>query len=79
MPIATGAIATNCFLAYNSDGTTRRLYGTAAALIFASLPLTKFVMMPGISRLINVGRSAALQGKEGVNAEVERVGSSIIT
>jgi hypothetical protein len=52
MPIATVAIATNCYLAYQSDGLPRRLHGTAAALIFASLPLTKFVMMPGISRII---------------------------
>ena len=73
MPIATVAIAANCYLAYNSDGTTRKLYGSAAALIFASLPLTKFVMMPGIQRLTEVGRSAALQSKGGVDAEVTQL------
>lgn len=70
MPIATVAIAANCYLAYNSDGATRTLYASAAGLVFASLPLTKFGMMPGISRLIDIGRSAALQGKGGVDAEV---------
>lgn len=74
MPIATVAIAANCYLAYNSNnGTTRKLYGSAAALIFASLPLTKFVMMPGIQRLIDVGRSEVVQGRSGVDAEVGRL------
>lgn len=73
MPIATVAIAANCYLAYTSEGATRKLYGSAAALVFASLPLTKFVMMPGISRLIEVGRSVALQGKSGVDAEVTKL------
>lgn len=73
MPIATVAIAANCYLAYNSEGAERKLYGSAAVLVFASLPLTKFVMMPGISRLIEVGRSAALQGKSGVDAEVTQL------
>ncbi|KAH0283454.1 hypothetical protein M436DRAFT_82386 [Aureobasidium namibiae CBS 147.97] len=70
MPIATVAIAANCYLAYNSDGTTRKLYGSAAILVLASLPLTKFVMMPGIQRLVDIGRSAALQSKGVVDTEV---------
>lgn len=74
MPIATVAIAANCYLAYRSDDTSsRQLYGTAAALIFASLPLTRFVMMPGISRLIAVGRDISLQGDKRIDAEVVRL------
>jgi hypothetical protein len=70
MPITTVAIATNCYLAYQSDGMSRRLYGTAAALIFASLPLTKFVMMPDISRVIAIARDVNLQGDKRVDVEV---------
>jgi hypothetical protein len=70
MPIATVAIATNCYLAYQSDGMARRLYGTAAALIFASLPLTKLVMMSGISRIIAIARDVSLQGDKRVDVEV---------
>jgi hypothetical protein len=74
MPIATVAIAANCYLAYQSDDkSSRQLHGTAAALIFASLPLTKFVMMPGISRLIAVGRDVTLQGDKRIDAEVVRL------
>jgi hypothetical protein len=74
MPIATVAIAANCYLAYQSDDkSSRQLYGTAAALIFASLPLTKFVMMPGISRIVAVGRDVGLQSGKGVDGEVVKL------
>jgi hypothetical protein len=70
MPIATVAIATNCYLAYQSDGMPRKLYGTAAALIFASLPLTKLVMMPGISRIIAIARDLTLHSDKRIDVEV---------
>jgi hypothetical protein len=70
MPIATVAITANCYLAYQSDGISRRLYGTAAALVLASLPLTKLVMMPAIDRIITIARNVSLQGVKRVDAEV---------
>jgi hypothetical protein len=70
MPIATIAITVNCYLAYQSDGILRWLYGTAAALILASLPLAKVVMMPGIDRIIAIARDIGLQGDKRVDVEV---------
>lgn len=69
-PIATVTIVANGYLAYASGGTKRRFYTAAAALVLATLPLTQMVMMPGISRLVQIGRNSGLQGKAGIEAEV---------
>jgi hypothetical protein len=70
LPIATIAIAANAYLAFESGSSKRLLYGTAAALVAATLPLTQVVMMPTISRLIEIGRNTGLQQKGGIEAEV---------
>jgi hypothetical protein len=70
MPVAACAIAANCYLAYRGDKTHRRMYGAAAVLIASSLPLTNLVMLPGINRLIEIGRDTALQSQGQTQSEV---------
>lgn len=72
-PIAAIVITANGYLAYKSTGVQRQLYGTAAALVFATLPLTQIVMMPGISRLIEIGRNNELRSRSGIETEVVKL------
>ncbi|KAK4553042.1 hypothetical protein LTR86_009966 [Recurvomyces mirabilis] len=72
--IAAIAIASNAYLAYESrDEKKRRMYGAAAMLVFATLPLTAFVMKGGIDRLIAISTDRGAQSKTGVETEVVRL------
>ncbi|EMC94883.1 hypothetical protein BAUCODRAFT_36156 [Baudoinia panamericana UAMH 10762] len=79
LPIASIAIAANGYLSYESDTTKRRLYGTAAVLMVATLPLTQIVMGPGINRLIEISKDASLRSKTGTEAEVVKLLKSWVT
>ncbi|KAK5110825.1 hypothetical protein LTR62_005536 [Meristemomyces frigidus] len=71
LPIATIAIASNAYLAYeSSDYNKRRLYTSAALLVSATLPLTQLVMKGGIDRLIAISGDVAAQKQLGINTEV---------
>ena len=72
-PVAATAIASYAYLAYTSRPDQRRAYVGAAALTFATLPLTAIVMKPGINRLIEIGGSSSLQAQAGINAEAEKL------
>ncbi|KAK3670070.1 hypothetical protein LTR78_010010 [Recurvomyces mirabilis] len=73
-PIAAIAIASNAYLAYQSrDEKKRRMYGTAAVLVFTTLSLTAFAMEGGIDRLITISTDHDLQSKAGIDIEVVRL------
>jgi hypothetical protein len=45
----------SAYLAYNANATSiRNLYAASASIVFAMLPFTATVMMPGIHRLIHI-------------------------
>ena len=71
VPIAATAIASYGYLAYNSSNPSHRnRYMVAAVLTFGTLPFTQLVMMPGISRLIEISKEKSLMAKAEVNGEV---------
>lgn len=70
-PTAAVAIAGYGYLSYSSHETYKcQLYGSAAILTFATLPLTAIVMKPGINRLIEIRKNSGLQAQVGVGKEV---------
>jgi hypothetical protein len=72
-PIAATVILANGYLAYQSTGTKRQLYGSAAVFVASTLALTQIVMMPGISRLIEIARSEQLRSSSGIQTEVVKL------
>lgn len=69
-PLASTATLAYSYLAYSSAPQKRQLYGTAAFLTLATLPMTQIVMMPSISRLLEINRSVGLQTTADVDREV---------
>ncbi|KAG9605078.1 hypothetical protein KCU77_g2203, partial [Aureobasidium melanogenum] len=72
-PLASTAIAAYSYLAYSSTPRKRQLYGTAAALTLATLPMSQIVMMPSISRLLEISRSSTAQATPGLDQEVVKL------
>lgn len=69
LPVAATSIAAYAYLAYTSNPEKRRLYGTAAVLMFATLPLTQVVMKSGIDRLLEISKESSLQTSSKFDAE----------
>ncbi|CAD0113288.1 unnamed protein product [Aureobasidium uvarum] len=72
VPLASTAIIAYGYLAYSSPH-KRQQYGTAAVLTLATLPMTQIVMMPSISRLLEISRMGNLQANAGLDQEVTRL------
>lgn len=73
LPLVGTAILAYTYLAYSSAPRKRQLYGTAAALTFATLPMGRFVMMPTISRLLEISRSITVHATPGIDQEVMKL------
>lgn len=73
LPLASTAIVAYSYLAYSSTPRERQLYGSAAALTFATLPMTQIIMMPTIARLQEISESGSLQAAAGMNQEVTKL------
>ncbi|KAG9655830.1 hypothetical protein KCU64_g6279, partial [Aureobasidium melanogenum] len=73
LPLVGTAILAYSYLAYSSTPSKRQLYVTAAALTFATLPMGRFVMMPTISRLLEISRSGTVQATAGLDQEVVKL------
>lgn len=69
-PLASIATIAYSYLAYSSTIRKRQLYGTAAVLTLTTLPMTQIVMMPSISRLLEINESVGLQTTANVDQEV---------
>ncbi|KAG9857128.1 hypothetical protein KCU98_g1634, partial [Aureobasidium melanogenum] len=72
-PLACTATLAYSYLAYSSTPRKRQLYGTAAVLTLATLPMTQIVMMPSISRLLEISTRGNLQAIPGVDQEVTKL------
>ncbi|CAD0087505.1 unnamed protein product [Aureobasidium mustum] len=72
-PLATTAILAYSYLAYSSTHHKRQQYGIAAVLTLATLPMTQIVMMPSISRLLEISSNGDLQKTAGLDQEVVRL------
>ena len=69
VPIAAAAITAYLYLAFTTP-TKRAYYGTSAALMAGTLPLTALVMKPGIDRLIEISKSSSALARADIDAEV---------
>ncbi|KAG9589231.1 hypothetical protein KCU77_g5598, partial [Aureobasidium melanogenum] len=78
LPLVGTAILAYSYLAYSSTPSKRQLYVTAAALTFATLPMGRFVMMPTISRLLEISRSGTVQATAGLDQEVVKLLKTLV-